>query len=294
MLKASAGGGGIGMALCKNDKKLREAFDDGQKKGAQFFGSSELLLEKYIESPHHVEVQVLGDTHGNIVHLFDRECSVQRRHQKVVEEAKSPFLHDAARRALLDAGVKAARTVGYVSAGTIEFVADAHENVFFLEMNTRLQVEHPVTEMITGIDIVEQQLRIATGERLPFTQDDIRATGHAIEVRLCAEDPEKRFFPSPGRLETVRFGEGEGIRVDSGVESGSEITPYYDSLFAKVISHGETRDQAIERLADALSRTEITGTKHNLALHQRILADETFRGGTYTTNYLADVLGVKS
>jgi len=294
MLKASAGGGGIGMSLCKNEKKLREAFDDAQKKGAQFFGSSELLLEKFIESPHHVEVQVLGDTHGNLVHLFDRECSVQRRNQKVVEEARSPFLKEAARAALLEAGVKAARAVDYVSAGTIEFVADAHENVFFLEMNTRLQVEHPVTECITGVDIVEQQLRIAAGEKLPFTQADVKARGHAIEVRLCAEDPDKRFFPSPGTIESIRFGEAEGVRTDSGVVSGSVISPFYDSLFAKVIAHGDTREQAIDRLDAALAATEVTGIRSNLALHRRVLNDAVFRSGTYNTGFLADVLGVKS
>jgi acetyl-CoA carboxylase, biotin carboxylase subunit len=291
MLKASAGGGGIGMSRCKNDKQLRDAFDDARKKGEMFFGSSRVFIEKLIENPHHIEVQVLGDKHGNIIHLFDRECSIQRRNQKVLEETPSPLLDDELRKRVCDAGVKAARAVGYVNAGTVEMVADEGGNVYFLEMNTRLQVEHPITEMVTGIDLVEWQLRVAVGEPISFSP---KQTGHAIELRICAEDPDKRFFPQPGSLETVSWPSGVGIRVDAGVESGDVVTPYYDSMLAKLIAHGSTRDEAIARLLSALSQTRIDGVKTNLDMHRRILESEAFRAGKTTTSFLETVLQLKS
>ncbi len=292
MIKASAGGGGIGMARCRNEKQLRGAFEDAKKKGQQFFGSPRVFIEKLIESPHHIEVQVLGDKHGNVVHLFERECSVQRRHQKVLEETPSPLLDDQTRARLCDAAVAAARAVNYQNAGTVEFVADEHKNFFFLEMNTRLQVEHPITEAVLGIDIVEHQLRIAAGE--PLSLPPLQPRGHAIEVRVCAEDPNKRFFPQPGTLGEVVWPTGDGIRVDAGVESGSAVPPYYDSLLAKIVGHGATRDQAIARLRAALDRTSIGGLTSNLEMHKRILDDEQFRAGHTTTAFLEERLGLKA
>lgn len=291
MLKASAGGGGIGMAKCRNEKQLRQAFDDARKKGEMFFGSSRVFVEKCVESPHHIEVQILADKHGRVMHLFERECSVQRRNQKVLEETPSPLLDDTTRAAVCDAAVKAASAVGYVNAGTVEFVADEERKFYFLEMNTRLQVEHPITEATLGIDIVEQQLRIAAGEHLTISPTP---RGHAIELRICAEDPSKRFFPQPGTLKEVRWPTGEGIRVDAGVESGSVVPPFYDSLLAKMIGWGETRAQAVERLQKALAETLIDGLTTNIEMHKRILADEGFLAGKTNTAFLEDRLGLKS
>ncbi len=293
MLKASAGGGGIGMTLCKKEKKLRSSFEDNQKKGEMFFGSNELLLEKAIVAPHHVEVQVLGDTHGHVMHLFERECSVQRRNQKVLEETPSPFISADTRAAMCAAAVKVAEAVGYVGAGTVEFIVDADQNFYFLEMNTRLQVEHPVTEMTLGIDLVEWQFKVAAGESIAALAGK-KPQGHAIEARVCAEDPEKRFFPSPGELSRIVWPTGEGVRVDAAVDGSATITPFYDSLIAKVIAHGKDRDEAIARLRAALAATTLEGTATNLALFDEILGDETFGSGTYTTAYLAEVLGKKS
>ena len=293
MLKASAGGGGIGMAKCKSEKQLRAAYEDARKKGEMFFGSSRVFIEKLIDNPHHIEVQILADAHGNVRHLFDRECSIQRRNQKVLEETPSCLLDQPTRAAMCAAAVKAAEAVGYVSAGTVEFVVDDARNYFFLEMNTRLQVEHPITEETLGIDIVEQQLRIAAGERLNLPAD-LSPRGHAIELRICAEDPDKRFFPQPGTLGEVRWPSGAGIRVDAGVESGSVVPPHYDSLLAKLIGHGDTRAAAIARLLRALEETRIEGIKTNLHMHQRILTDEGFVAGRTTTSFLEDRLGYKS
>jgi acetyl-CoA carboxylase biotin carboxylase subunit len=293
MLKASAGGGGIGMAKCQSEKQLRSAYEDARKKGETFFGSSRVFIEKLVESPHHIEVQIIADAHGDVRHLLERECSIQRRHQKVLEETPSCLLDEATRTAVCDAAVKAARAVGYVSAGTVEFVMDDAHTFYFLEMNTRLQVEHPITEETLRIDIVEQQLRIAAGERLALPHP-LLPHGHAIELRICAEDPDKRFFPQPGTLGEVVWPRGTGIRVDAGVESGSAVPPYYDSLLAKLIGHGATREQAIERLLRALDETRIAGIKTNLKMHRRILADEGFRQGNTTTSFLEDRLGYKS
>ncbi len=294
MLKASAGGGGIGMYKCKNEKQLRSAFDDARKKGEMFFGSSRVFIEKCIEQPHHVEVQVLGDKHGHVHHLFERECSIQRRNQKVLEETPSPLVdrHPGMREKLLDAAVKAAAAVGYDNAGTVEFVADDNGAFYFLEMNTRLQVEHPITEAVTGVDLVELQLRAAAGEVIAAL--DVRQVGHAIELRVCAEDPDKRFFPSPGTVTTATWPTGVGIRVDAGVESGSVVPPFYDSLLAKVIGHGATRTEAIARLLKALDVTVIDGIKTNLSLHQRVLAHAAFVAGDTDTGFIETHLGLKS
>ena len=251
-------------------------------------------IEKFIEEPRHIEIQIIGDKHGKTLYLPERECSIQRRNQKVVEEAPSTFLDQKTRVAMGEQAVMLAKAVGYHSAGTVEFLVDAQRNFYCLEMNTRLQVEHPVTEMILGMDLVEWQLKVAAGEVIDFAQDDVQAKGHAIELRLCAEDPDKRFMPSPGTLSTVQWPEGDGIRVDAGVESGSEITPYYDSMFAKLIAHADTRDAVITKLQGAVENTRLEGIATNLSLHKRVLVDETFKGGTYTTAFVADVLGLKA
>ncbi len=294
MLKASAGGGGIGMAKCKNEKQLRSSFEDAQKKGQQFFGSSQVFIEKCIENPHHVEVQIMADRHGNVHALFERECSIQRRNQKVLEETPSPLVdrHKGMREKLCEAAVAAARAVKYDNAGTVEFVADDAGNFYFLEMNTRLQVEHPITEAITGLDIVELQIRAAAGERLDTL--DIRRDGHAIELRLCAEDPDKRFFPSPGTITKATWPSGDGIRVDAGVETGTVVPPFYDSMLAKLIGHGPDRKTAIARLQGALEATVIEGVTTNITLHQRILASEAFKSGATNTAFIESELGLKS
>lgn len=295
MLKASAGGGGIGMTFCKSEKKLRKSFEDAQKKGEMFFGSSAVFVEKFIEDPHHIEVQILADQHGNVRHLFDRECSIQRRHQKVLEEAPSPFISDAVRKDICETAVRAAQAVDYVGAGTVEFVVGADQSFYFLEMNTRLQVEHPITEMITGVDIVDWQLRVAAGEKLDLPED-LATNGHAIELRLCAEDPQKRFFPSPGTLSEIQWPKGEGVRIDAAPNEGEPfvITPYYDSMFAKMVVHGKDRADAIAKMQAAVAATKLSGVAHNLSLHEQILVEETFQKGVYTTAYIADVLGLKA
>ncbi len=294
MLKASAGGGGIGMAKCKNEKQLRSAFDDARKKGEMFFGSSRVFVEKCIERPHHVEVQILGDKHGHVHHLFERECSIQRRNQKVLEETPSPLVdrHPGMREKLLDAAVKAAAAVGYDNAGTVEFVADDSGAFYFLEMNTRLQVEHPITEAVTGVDLVELQLRAAAGEVIEKL--DLQQNGHAIELRICAEDPDKRFFPSPGTVSLATWPTGEGIRVDAGVETGSVVPPFYDSLLAKIIGHGPDRQTATARLLTALETTVIEGIKTNLSLHQRVLTNPAFVAGETDTGFIESQLGLKA
>ena len=294
MLKASAGGGGIGMAKCKNEKQLRAAFDDARKKGELFFGSSRVFVEKCIEKPHHIEVQILADHHGNVHHLFERECSVQRRNQKVLEETPSPLVErfPGMRERLCEAAVKAGKAVGYTNAGTVEFVGAEDGSFFFLEMNTRLQVEHPITEMTTSTDLVELQLRVAGGER--FDALPVQQRGHAIELRVCAEDPDKRFFPSPGTISEAAWPTGPGMRVDAGVESGSVVPPFYDSLLAKIIGHGSSRSEAIARLLAALQETRVVGVKTNLEMHQRILSHEAFVRGDTDTAFLETHLGLKS
>ena len=240
MLKASAGGGGIGMQLVETDDELKKAFEGNQKRATSFFGDGTMFIEKFIAEPHHVEVQILADAHGNVVPVFERECSVQRRNQKVVEEAPSPFISEQTRQSMLDAAVEAAKAIAYTNAGTIEFLVDRHEQFYFLEMNTRLQVEHPVTEEVTGLDLVEWQLRIANNEALTFTRSQIERRGHAIEVRIYAEHP-VTFFPSPGHIDELVLPQGEGIRHEIAIESGSDVTPFYDPMIAKLIATGKTQ-----------------------------------------------------
>ncbi|WPZ34120.1 acetyl-CoA carboxylase biotin carboxylase subunit [Thalassobaculum sp. OXR-137] len=268
LLKASAGGGGKGMRVVRGEDELKAGIEGAQREGKASFGDDRLIVEKYLERPRHVEVQVFADRHGNTVHLFERDCSAQRRHQKILEEAPAPDLAPGLRAEMGAAAVAAAQAVGYVGAGTVEFIMDAPENgtggaFHFMEMNTRLQVEHPVTELITGLDLVALQLRVAAGEALPFGQDDLTITGHAVEVRLYAEDPARDFMPQTGRLVHLRLPEGNGVRVDSGVEQGGTVSVHYDPMIAKVIAHGPDRPEALARLAAALGRCEVVGVTTN-------------------------------
>jgi propionyl-CoA carboxylase alpha chain len=288
MIKASAGGGGKGMRIAHTDAELREGFSGAQHEARSSFGDDRVFLEKYIEEPRHIEIQVLGDAHGNIVHLGERECSIQRRHQKVIEEAPSPFLDAATREAMGAQAVALARMVGYRSAGTVEFIVDRGKNFYFLEMNTRLQVEHPVTELVTGLDLVELMIRVAAGESLPFDQAAVQHNGWAIEARVYAEDPQRNFLPSIGRLIRYRPPEGEGVRVDSGVFEGAEIAVYYDPMIAKLIAYGRSRETAIDRLGDALDGFFISGVRHNVAFLAAIAATERFRAGALSTDFIAD------
>ena len=288
MLKASAGGGGKGMRLVTSSKELRSAFDNAQSEAASAFGDASLYLEKAIERPRHIEIQVFADTHGNVVHLGERECSIQRRHQKVIEECPSPINDAGLRNQMGAAAVKLARAVTYVGAGTVEFlVADATRDFYFLEMNTRLQVEHPVTELVTGIDLVREQITVAAGAPLSFTQEDVSWNGHAIECRVYAEDPENNFFPSPGRISFLHVPFGPGIRDDSGVELNSEVSIHYDSLISKLAAWGRTRDDAIDRLRRALDEYEVGGIKTTLSFFREIVCDEEFKSGRLDTDFIS-------
>jgi acetyl-CoA carboxylase, biotin carboxylase subunit len=286
MLKASAGGGGIGMARAANAAELERVFATATRRAESAFGVGALYVERYVAAPRHVEVQIFGDGRGAIVHLHERECSIQRRHQKLVEESPAPVLSAAAKRGLLAAAVAGARAIRYANAGTMEFLVDAEEKFYFLEMNTRLQVEHPVTEEVTGLDLVIAQLRVASGEGLPWTQDAIVQRGAAIEVRIYAEDPAKSFLPSPGTLSRLDLPMGEGIRIESGVVAGSVVTPHYDPLLMKVIAAGDTRDVAIERLDGALAALTIEGVKTTAPFLRRVLAHPDFRRGVVHTQMI--------
>ena len=291
LIKAVAGGGGKGMRLVEQAGQFADALTSCQREAAASFGNARVLLEKYIARPRHIEVQVFGDTHGNVVHLFERDCSLQRRHQKVIEEAPAPGMDPATRAAICEAAVRAARAVDYVGAGTIELIADASaglraDRVWFMEMNTRLQVEHPVTEAITGVDLVEWQLRAASGEPLPLRQEQLSIRGAALEARLYAEDPAKGFLPSIGRLELLRFGESEGGRVDTGVSEGAEVSPFYDPMIAKLIAHGADRDEARRRLRHMLSHTAVWPVKTNASFLVKALEHPAFVNGDLDTGLI--------
>ncbi|USK82521.1 acetyl-CoA carboxylase biotin carboxylase subunit [Peribacillus frigoritolerans] len=286
MLKAAAGGGGIGMQAVANEDELTKAFEGNQKRAQLFFGNGDMFIEKLIEKPRHIEIQVLADSFGNAVYLWERECSVQRRHQKVVEEAPSSFLDEETRNRMGMAAVKAVKSIGYSNAGTLEFLVDADKNFYFLEMNTRLQVEHPVTEEITGLDLVEQQIKIASGNKLDFTQSEIKQDGHSIEVRIYAEDP-KTFYPAPGRITTMELPEGEGIRHELAVHGTSVVSHFYDPMIAKLVVSGDSRDKAIKRLSEALASYKIEGIKTNLPLLMEIISHEAFSQGDTTTDFIA-------
>lgn len=287
MIKAVAGGGGRGMRVVNSEAEFlnlfRRAFSEAQKA----FGDGRVYLEKYVTSPHHVEVQIIADTHGNVVHLYERECSVQRRHQKVIEESPSPFISADTRKRLCEAAVRAVKDIGYVNAGTIEMLVDENQNFYFMEMNTRLQVEHPVTEWITGRDLVKEQLRVAFGEKLSFRQEDLKQNGHAIEFRICAEDPEK-FLPQAGKITGVSFPCGNGIRVDSHLYRGYEIPVFYDSMVAKLSVWGRDRAEAIQRSKAALMDTVMNGVKTNIPVHLQILNNPKFISGNYTTRLIGE------
>ena len=292
LIKATAGGGGKGMKIVEGPDEFAAALASAQREAQSAFGDDRVLLERYLTAPRHIEIQVFADTHGNAIHLFERDCSVQRRHQKVLEEAPAPGMKPAHRRSMGVAAVAAAKAIGYVGAGTVEFIAAdtfARDGAFyFMEMNTRLQVEHPVTEMITGCDLVEWQLRVASGEPLPKRQDELAIDGHAIEARIYAEDPERGFLPSIGRLVHLSAPPtGADVRVDTGVRAGDEITPYYDPMIAKLIVHGEDRAAALRRLADALGAYEIVGVATNVAFLSRVVAHEAFAGGRVDTGLIA-------
>jgi propionyl-CoA carboxylase alpha chain len=289
MLKASAGGGGKGMRVAWNDEDCREGFERCSNEAASSFGDDRVFAEKYIEEPRHIEIQVMADTHGNVIYLGERECSIQRRHQKVIEEAPSPFLDQKSREAMGQQAVTLAKAVDYCSAGTVEFIVDAKRNFYFLEMNTRLQVEHPVTELITGLDLVQMMIRVAAGEKLGLAQDDVKVTGWAIEARVYAEDPLRNFMPSIGRLVKYQApAESDTVRVDTGIEEGSEVSMFYDPLIAKLITYGDTRDQAIVNMNDALDAYYIRGVSHNISFLNALLAHPRFREGRLTTNFIAE------
>lgn len=286
LLKASAGGGGKGMRAVHAENEFFEALQAAQREAQNAFGDDRMLIEKLLVEPRHVEVQVLADRHGNVVYVFDRDCSIQRRHQKVVEEAPAPGLAGDLRRAMGEAAVRAAKAIAYEGAGTLEFLVDLEGRFYFMEMNTRLQVEHPVTELISGLDLVELQLRIADGEALPFCQADLAPRGHAMEVRLYAEDPQREFLPSTGTLQVFDLPATDGVRVDTGYRRGDAVSVYYDPMMAKVIAWGETRDIAADRLCHALRQVRVAGVKHNAHFLTRVLAHPAFRRGEISTHFI--------
>jgi acetyl-CoA carboxylase biotin carboxylase subunit len=283
MIKASAGGGGKGIRIARDEKELLSGAARARGEAKSAFADDRIYLEKYLEEPRHIEVQVFGDSHGNVVHLGERECSMQRRHQKVIEERPSPLLDEALREKMGAAAVKAARSIKYENAGTIELLVDKHRNFYFLEMNTRLQVEHPITELTSGLDLVRWQMLVAMGEKLPLAQDQIRHEGHAIEVRLYAEDADHGFLPASGRVQRLELPGGPGVRVDSGLFEGQEITPHYDPMLAKISVHAATRELAIARMARALAEVTVTGVITNLPFLRRAIDSEPFRTGRYDT-----------
>lgn len=286
MLKAAAGGGGKGMRLVVNESELSSALETARSEAKRAFGDDEVYLEKAITNPRHVEMQILADEHGNCVYLGERECSIQRRHQKVLEESPSPALTPEMRRSMGETAVRAAKAAGYANAGTIEFLLDSSGNFYFLEMNTRLQVEHPVTELVTGLDLVHLQIRIAAGEQLPFAQEDLKLRGHAIECRVYAEDPENNFFPSPGRITSLNEPVGPGIRLDSGIYEGWNVPMEYDALLAKLVAYGKSREGTVGTLKRAVDEYVVGGVRTNLSLFRRILDDPDFVAGKTDTGYL--------
>ncbi len=288
LIKATAGGGGKGMREVKNIEEMPTLLASARREAESAFGDGNVYLEKLVEGARHIEFQIMADSFGNVIHLGERECSIQRRHQKLLEEAPSPFLDEELRQKMGDVAVKAAQAVDYVNAGTIEFLVDKERNFYFLEMNTRLQVEHPITEMVTGIDIVAEQLRIARGRQLSYTQDQIHITGHAIECRINAEDPFNNFIPSTGRITHSLIPTGPGVRVDTGVYPGFEITPFYDPMIAKLIVWGETRAQAILRMRRALEEYRIVGVRTNIPFHQTLMDSHRFMGGQFDTRFVEE------
>ncbi|HEY6969851.1 MAG TPA: acetyl-CoA carboxylase biotin carboxylase subunit [Candidatus Angelobacter sp.] len=294
MIKAAAGGGGKGMRLVRSQAELKPAFETAESEALRAFKNGELYLEKYIENPRHIEIQVLADEHGNVVYLGERECSVQRRHQKVIEEAPSAIVNEDLRQRMGQVAVQAAKSAGYTNAGTVEFLVDANRNFYFLEMNTRLQVEHPVTELVTGLDLVHLQFRIAAGEELPFGQEDIKIRGHAIECRIYAEDPENNFFPSPGKITKLLQPSGPGIREDAGIYEGWTVPLEYDPMLSKLIAYAADRPAAIARMRRALDEYFVGGIKTNLPLFRRILDNQDFAAARIDTGFLDRLLASRA
>lgn len=286
MIKASAGGGGKGMRLIEDESEVTSAVRAARSEALSSFGDDSVYIEKYITSPHHIEFQILADQHGNVVHLFERECSVQRRHQKMIEETPSPLMTPELRNEMGKCAVDAAKAVNYAGAGTIEFLVDNDLNYYFLEMNTRLQVEHPITERVTGIDLVKQQIRVAEGDKLEFKQEDLAQKGHAIECRIYAEDPDNNFMPSAGKIYKISEPLGLGVRTDGYVYEGYEIPIYYDSMISKLIVWGKTRDEAIRRMRRALYEYKITGVKTSIKIMERVMNNENFIAGNYDTHFI--------
>lgn len=286
LIKASAGGGGKGMRVVENEEEFQEQMERATSEATSAFGDGSVFIEKYITKPRHIEFQIFGDKHGNVVHFFERECSIQRRHQKVVEEAPSSILTPETRQAMGEAAINVGKSCGYYGAGTVEFILDDKLNFYFLEMNTRLQVEHPVTEEITGLDLVKLQIKVAEGEKLPMKQQDLKMTGHAVEVRVYAEDPANNFLPDIGTLKTYKRPQGHGIRVDDGFEQGMDVPFYYDPMIAKLICHAESREGAIEKMIRAIDEYEITGLETTLGFCKFVMKHEAFRSGNFDTRFV--------
>ncbi|GLU44247.1 acetyl-CoA carboxylase biotin carboxylase subunit [Allomuricauda sp. NBRC 101325] len=286
LIKASAGGGGKGMRIVEKEEDLESGMKRAISEATSAFGDGSVFVEKYVKSPRHIEVQVMADTHGNVLHFFERECSVQRRHQKVVEEAPSAILTPELREEMGIAACKVAKSCDYIGAGTVEFLMDADHNFYFLEMNTRLQVEHPVTELISGVDLVELQIKVARGEALPMKQEDLKIHGHAVELRVYAEDPLNDFLPSVGNLETYQLPVGDGIRVDNGFSEGMDIPIYYDPMLSKLITYGKTREEAIELMLDAIQNYKVKGVQTTLPFGSFVFAHEAFRSGNFDTHFV--------
>jgi len=287
IIKAAAGGGGRGMRIVRKEEELANGLETAQSEALAAFKNGSVYIERYIERPRHIEIQILADEHGNVIHLGERECTIQRRHQKLLEEAPSPVISPELRNQMGAVAVKACREIGYSSAGTFEFLLDEDNSFYFMEMNTRIQVEHPVTEMVTLADIVRNQLRVATGEEVKYSQDEVQIVGHAIECRINAEDPVK-FTPSPGKITAFNLPGGPGVRVDTAVYPGYVVPPYYDSMIAKLIVHARTRDVAIARMQRALEMMVIEGIKTTIPLHQKIMADEKFQRGEFSTKFMEE------
>lgn len=286
LIKASAGGGGKGMRIVEDEEQFEAQMERAISEATSAFGDGSVFLEKYVASPRHIEIQVMADTHGNVLHFFERECSVQRRHQKVVEEAPSSLLTPKLRDAMGEAAVKVAKACDYVGAGTVEFLMDADMNFYFLEMNTRLQVEHPVTELITGVDLVELQIKVARGEALPMAQGDIKMLGHAMELRVYAEDPLNDFLPSVGQLEVYKLPKGKGVRVDNGFEEGMDVPIYYDPMLSKLITYGKTREESIELILEAIQSYKVKGVQTTLPFGRFVFEHEAFRSGDFDTHFV--------
>ena len=292
MIKASAGGGGRGIRVVKSEDEFAKAFETAKAEAKSAFGNDTMYVEKFVENPRHIEFQILADNFGNTVYLGERDCSIQRRNQKVLEEAPSPIMGESLRKEMGDIAVKAAKSVNYKNAGTIEFLVDKYGKYYFMEMNTRIQVEHPITEMVTGIDIIKEQIKIAAGEKLEVTQEDIKINGHAIECRINAENPDLGFRPSPGKIQRMHVPGGLGVRLDSAAYQGYVIPPTYDSMIGKLIVHGKTREEAINRMKRALGEFVIEGIDTNIDFQFRILSNEVFQNGSYDTGFIPKVLKI--